>query len=420
MAEKLGWPRKPIGWEELRQLAADPKGWDSIAPDEKWGRFKFGHTHPDYSNSGLIAVFAQIYAAAGKDKAMTVKDVEDQKTAQFLRELQRAVVQYGSSTGFYGDAMFAHGPDYISAAVLYENMVVESYGDKWKGKLQYPVVAIYPKEGTFYSDHPVGVVERDWVKPEHKEAARLYIDFLLKEDQQRKALKYGFRPGLEKLALAAPIDEAHGVNPKEPLKLLPTPPVEVMRASLKAWKDNKKNARIVLVLDKSGSMRDEKRMINAQQGATEILTQLNDNDSMALLAFDHKLDWVQRAVKLKDGRARLADGLKSIEPKGRTALYDAVEAAYASLQAEPDPDAISAMVVLTDGDDTDSKLKLEALLDKIRQENRKNPIKIYTIAYGSDADVKVLKKIAEAAQGKDYEARPETVGKVIRDIATFF
>jgi Ca-activated chloride channel family protein len=41
--------------------------------------------------------------------------------------------------------------------------------------LSFPVVAIYQKEGTFWSDHPAGVVERDWVTPEHREAAKIHI-----------------------------------------------------------------------------------------------------------------------------------------------------------------------------------------------------------------------------------------------------
>ena len=53
--------------------------------------------------------------------------------------------------------------------MLYENKVTESYG---QSNLAFPVVAIYPKEGTFGSDHPIGIVDRDWVTPEHRDAAK--------------------------------------------------------------------------------------------------------------------------------------------------------------------------------------------------------------------------------------------------------
>src|SRR4029078_10691749 len=123
---------------------------------------------------------------------------------------------YGSSTGFFGRKMFANGPEYLSAAVLYENMVAESYTDKYKNSLPFPVVAIYPKEGTFLSDHPIGVVEREWVTPAHRQAAGKYIAYLLKKPQQEKALKYGSRPGLESVELTAPITKEFGVDPSQP------------------------------------------------------------------------------------------------------------------------------------------------------------------------------------------------------------
>src|SRR5262249_10223827 len=89
MAEALGWPDREIGWDDLRKLAVAADGWGSVGHKE-WGAFKFGHTHPDYSNSGLIGLFAQVYAATGKDDEMTVKDVEDARAARFLHDLQKS------------------------------------------------------------------------------------------------------------------------------------------------------------------------------------------------------------------------------------------------------------------------------------------------------------------------------------------
>ena len=45
--------------------------------------------------------------------------------------------------------------------------------------MPFPIVAIYPREGTFWSDHPAGIVEREWVTPAHREAAKVYFAFLL-------------------------------------------------------------------------------------------------------------------------------------------------------------------------------------------------------------------------------------------------
>src|SRR4029077_3305769 len=60
MAEAIGWGKKPLGWTDILALAKNEKGWE-VYGYPQWGKFKFGHTHPEYSNSGLISLFAEAY-----------------------------------------------------------------------------------------------------------------------------------------------------------------------------------------------------------------------------------------------------------------------------------------------------------------------------------------------------------------------
>jgi len=114
MAEALGRDKKPIGSSDILALARSQKGWDAYGYPQ-WGRFKFGHTHPQFSNSGLISLFAEIYAASGKTAGLTVADVNKAHTADFLSGIEKSVVHYGSSTGFFGRQMFSTGPQFLSA-----------------------------------------------------------------------------------------------------------------------------------------------------------------------------------------------------------------------------------------------------------------------------------------------------------------
>ena len=61
-----------------------------------------------------------------------------------------------------------------------------------------------------------------------------------------------------------------------------------------------------------------------------------------------------------------------------------------------------------------------AALAREEQDKRRNQIKIYTIAYGDDANFDVLKSIADATQGRAYKGTPQNIKSVIKDIATFF
>ena len=417
MAEAIGWGKKPVGWADILSLARDKKGWSSYGYPQ-WGSFKFGHTHPAYSNSGILSLIAENYAAVGKARGLTVADVESPKTRAFVNGIEDSVVHYGSSTGFFGRKLFDSGPEYLSAAVLYESMVVESYSNA--KAMPFPVVAIYPKEGTFWSDHPIGIVDRDWVTPDRREAAQIYINYLLAAQQQQKALAYGFRPGSPDVPVGAPIDADHGVDPKQPVTTLEVPSSEVINAIQHQWDtEEKKPADIALVLDTSGSMGDEEKLPNAKAGAKQLVSLLSDKDEFSLISFNDSASWATTDQPLAASRKPSLDAIDSLFPGGQTALYDAVNTAYEHLQQRP-ADHIRAVVVLTDGEDNRSTVQLNDLLSRIRADAETHTIRIYTIAYGHDARRDVLEQIAAATQGKAYNGDPKNIVEVFRDISTFF
>src|SRR5262249_17778082 len=102
MARALGWPGRPLGWRDVAEFAASERGWASHGHPE-WGDFKFGHTHPRYSNSGAIALVAATYAGADKTRDLSGSDV--QAAAPFVRRVEASVVHYGRSTGFFAEKM---------------------------------------------------------------------------------------------------------------------------------------------------------------------------------------------------------------------------------------------------------------------------------------------------------------------------
>jgi Ca-activated chloride channel family protein len=417
MAEAIGWGKKPVGWADILALARNKQGWTAYGFPQ-WGSFKFGHTHPAYSNSGILSLIAENYAATGKVRSLTMADVQSAKTRDFVDGIEASMVHYGSSTGFFGRKLFDNGPEYLSAAVLYESMVVESYSNA--KTMPFPVVAIYPKEGTFWSDHPVGIVERDWVTPERREAAQIYINYLLAAPQQQKALTYGFRPGSPDVPVGAPIDAEHGVDPKQPVTTLEVPSSEVVNAIQHLWdSEEKKPADIALVLDTSGSMSQEAKMPNAKAGARQLVSLLSDKDDFSLIPFSNVPSWATTDQPLASSRKPSLDAVDSVFPGGETALYDAIDEAYAHLQRRP-AEHIRAIVVLTDGEDNKSTVTLNELLSRIRSDSEARNIRIYTIAYGSDAERRTLAEIADATQGKAYEGTPQNIVEVFRDISTFF
>jgi Ca-activated chloride channel family protein len=418
MAEALGWPAKILGWSDLLKVNANPKGWGAFGHPE-WGSFKLGHTHPEYSNSGLLSVLAEAYAGAKKTRGLTPDDASRPGTADFIASVEKTIVHYGKSTGFFADKMLQRGPSYLSAAVLYENLVIESYARTQPA--MFPIVAVYPKEGTFWSDHPFAVLDAPWVGDDERQAAQQFSTFLRQRASQERALALGFRPADTSIAIASPIDAQHGVDPKQPQTLLEVPDAATLDALLAAWRKNKKAADVMLVFDKSGSM-EGKPLAEAKAGAKAFIETLGDRDRVSLLFFDTKVYPPVGPMPLGPNKQSLLARIDGAIAGGGTALYDATLEAYTQTLARSraEPASLHAVVVMTDGKDEDSKIELEALEKDLRVEGSSVPVRVFTIAYGKQAEAPILARIADAAQGTSAQGNVDNIVEVYRDMASFF
>ena len=191
---------------------------------------------------------------------------------------------------------------------------------------------------------------------------------------------------------------------------------------MRLWQANKKRSNITLVMDVSGSMNERGRIANARLGAQELVKMLGDEDTYRLLPFSSTVFPAAPAAPLGKIRPQAMAAAGSLIANGGTALYDAISAAYDEQNANQasNRDKISAIIVLTDGADTDSRTKLPDLLNRIRFDNEKSTIRVFTIGYDSGGQKDVLQKIADATQAKFYEGKPENIREVFKDISTFF
>ena len=423
MAIALGWPQKPVGWSDVLALSRNPKGWASKGHPE-WGGFKFGHTHPTMSNSGTLSVLAETYASLGQTRGLTEPFLAKPKTMAYVESIEESVVHYGKSTGFFADKMLERGPGFLSAAVLYENLVVDSYQRPEFKNRDLDLVCVYPKEGTFWIDNPYYILEAPWNDTLHVLAAAQFRDFLLARDEQTVAMtQFGFRPSDPSIAIAAPLDKEHGVDPKEPQTLLEIPSVEVVDAALQLWAKVKKTVDIAFVFDRSGSMKGEP-LQEAKQGALDFLKQLDGRDRVSLLMFNNTVPDLIEPVPVGQSHELLAQTVNDTFASGGTALYDAIIKAHATLNAlaKRYPKRIYAIVVLTDGNDEHSKQSLADARAAITPsaESDQAVVRLFTIAYGNGADNRVLADLAEIGGGASFKGDAASIRQVYRDLAAFF
>ncbi len=152
---------------------------------------RMAHTDPRLSNSGFMTTIMALAAASGTpSENLTMDDLLNVDVQQWIKEFESSAVLYGKSTGFLSRYMKDGGPNSLNIAFLYENLVSDISNSATGGK----IIAIYPEEGTLYSDHPFCVLNADWVSPKQREVAQAFLEFLNERETVISAMQYGFRP----------------------------------------------------------------------------------------------------------------------------------------------------------------------------------------------------------------------------------
>jgi len=417
MAEALGWPNKPVGWGDMLELINDPQGWGKYGHPE-WGRFSWGHTDPEISTSALSTLLAEFYAAVGKQKNLTVADVQNPKSQQYIRDLGKAIKHYGYNTLVFSDNMGKFGMSYISAFPMEEITLI----DFNKKSPAVPLVAIYPKEGTFWHDDPF-IVMTSASAPE-QQAAEQFFNFLLTPDSQKLAMSYGFRPANVDVPLADPVSATYGVQPQGVQNILPIPSAEVIVEAKKVWGQNRKRADIMLVVDVSGSMEENGKLDQAKAGLGAFLQRILPEDRVGLVTFSSTAQVAVDPAPLGQDRVALDDAIQAMRPTGKTAIYDGLMVGKQALDALPAPEngeeRIKAIVLLTDGEENASK----ATFDRLKQEFDETGISIFPVAYGSssdqDAATKTLQSIVDFSKTILVKGDTGEIGSIFDNLSRYF
>jgi Ca-activated chloride channel homolog len=453
MAEALGYPNTPIGYADILRLANDPAGWGAFGHPE-WGPFRLGKTNPNFSTSALNATIAQYYAASGKTSGLTLEDLNLPDVDTFARTIESSVVHYGDTTLTFLNNLYradrrGTGLTYVSAVAVEEKSVVDfnkgnpdgilDPGEKPKPP-RVPLVAIYPKEGTLFSDNPFFTVDAPWVSAKEKKAAAKFEQYVQQPANQKRVLRFGFRPGNPQVAIGAPIDAKYGVDPNQPQTRLELPAPPVLVGLIDRWGQSRKSARVLMVIDVSGSMGEPAggeggptKLDLAKQAAVNALGQFKPEDDVGLWIFSTGIsrndptDYLELVPIAPIGvqREAVAGKINDLVPTQGTPLYTVTKAADDRLVDTFDAQRINAVLLLTDGKNEDDKNNdLDGLLRTLRARNEgqaANPVRVFPIAYGQDADLPTLKRIAEATNATVYDAvDPKSISKVFLAVVSNF
>lgn len=423
MAQALGWPNKAIGLSDILALDQNPQGWGAVGHPE-WGQFKYAHTNPEVSSTGLSIVTAEFYAGAGKTSGLTEDDVNSQQVRDFVKNIEQSIVHYSSTTTIFKDNVQKGGMDYISAVALEEQTVIQLN----QTNMPVPLVSIYMKEGTFWHDNPYIILKAPWVTDQLRQAATAFKDYLLQPDNQRKAQDLGFRAANTQVSWHTdPFTAANGVDPDQPQTTLQVPSPRVLEQVKNGWSDLRKQANIMLVLDVSPSMDDQDKLNNALAGIKTFLDQTRPQDRVGFVVFDqdtHLLVPLDTLSNTKDKILSFVNDPSTIPRTDSTAIYDGVAAGLDELDRVNDQADINAIVLLTDGQDNASSSQNKRDVPTRLRQNRDKlyAVKLFSIAYGtgSDVDKSLLQEFADDTQTNVVDGTTTNIQQIYQQMSEYF
>jgi Ca-activated chloride channel family protein len=414
-----------IGWEELLGVLNSPNGWQDYGIEGGRRTVYYGHTDPYISSTALSTLIAEFYASARANgftgRRLEMAQVNDQAVQDGVRQIEQLIRHYSSRTTefrFY----IAQGPEYLDFVALEENDLIFINQGKTDIKPPEKLVALYPKEGTFWHEHPIGIVNADWTTPEQRAAARVFADYVLTPDVQKYIMEIGFRPANPDVPLDYPFVEENGVTPEGPTTVLDVPAPEVIAAIQQSWSFVKKQADIMLLIDTSGSMESEGKLEQAKQAAEAFIAGMEPANRVGLALFSDNIEFRVALDKVETNQQRVLNNIQGLRAEGGTAMYYALQQVVDFMNAEEDVDRIRAVVLLSDGADTSEggPTLNDALRSIAASRESLNPVIVIPVAYGADADINALNSIARSSSTSVQSGDPENILQVLEIIGSFF
>ncbi|WP_433360860.1 VWA domain-containing protein [Actinoplanes sp. CA-142083] len=394
----------------VRASLADQLGWSGGA-SASWsaivntiikGRFRYGMTRPDHSNSGLAGLVAVATVAADTGLPVTADDIPrvqpqlrrffngHRLAADTSRVLSDAYVKQVDSGG--SECGRKDSPEGVDGLIIYESEVRRMSATLPE---DCRLTAVYPTEGTIIAEYRLSLL-RNATAEKQQIFDRLWRWMFTPDTQRRIAEVTGRRPGNP----SATTDV--GALPVPQLRY-PTDP-EVLRKLVDGYREEvRPPSRMVFVLDVSGSMDTNMPLLRQ---ALVGLTGSNPDDPTTYFSFlpGERVDFVpfnSRALPAKQfvlpADENITPMLQSIQTyartglraQGNTAMYDALERAHALVRPWVAPvtgDEVqpsTSIVLFSDGQNNCGANYSDYVKFRTALSPAERAVPIYTIAFNS-------------------------------------
>lgn len=186
------------------QQAAGEEAWVNIGGDAAWRFIKIGFARPDSTDSGLAALLT-LAGSYANDSALTSQTLNDSGLRTWLEPIVDSVPNFSNLGNDPADRMVNTRQSSAEIALLPESQWLLHYEDLTAIE---PIVLHYP-ENYLLLDFPYAVWDGAETTDDQRQAAADFAEFLLSDNQQRKAGEKGLRPAkMTDLVQFSPFDLA--------------------------------------------------------------------------------------------------------------------------------------------------------------------------------------------------------------------
>lgn len=412
------------GWAGLLQRASSDPG------------YRWSHGSPRATASGMLALVAEFYAGANKTFGLTKADADNENVRRYVAQIERTIARYGGeSDAALVDYLLRDGQNALAATVMPEASVFDFNQRSRSAKLS----TVQPAEGTLMLDHPLILLETPELTPEERRAFLEFGRFLAGPDAQGIVVKHGYRPVDLAFDMGKSPLKGEGLSTEQP-KLLQMPPTGTLTYLRQSWASGlKRRANIMLVADVSGSMEGEK-LDRAKEALVAFIKAIpSDEERVGLAAFSSDYREIVPLGRLGDIRPKLLEEVDRLNATGNTAFFYSVWRAHAVLAQRNDRERINVVVAMTDGKENASRnfsgrnVAGVGAVPQITSGNQQDTgplvralkragqgILVFTVGYGSDADMDVMGAIARPFGGQAYRADTDTIRRLYELISQNF
>lgn len=158
---------------------------------------------------------------------------------------------------------------------------------------------------------------------------------------------------------------------------------------------------ISIVIDRSGSMGEKKKLEYVKKAVDYIIDEVGSDDYVSIVTYDDYVDVLQKSQVIRD-KYELREKINSLKPGGFTNLSEGMFEGYDQVNRAYMRGYVNKVFLLSDGLANRGITDRYKLANMVKEKNRKDGITISTFGVGNEFNENLMTDIADYGRGNYY------------------